>query len=68
MPDDQLTAAEVAEILCCTSNHVRSLWDCGRLPGVDIGTGKRRVLRFSRMAVQQLIKPELVAEAQSDNE
>jgi len=49
--DDLLTVAEVASILRCNDDTVRSLIRSGRLSASDIRTGRRSFYRVPRAAI-----------------
>lgn len=41
-PEERLlTASEAAEILACSAQHVRNLWDRGEMPYVRVGADRR---------------------------
>ena len=55
-----LTVSEVAQILAIDQSTVYKWVDQGRIPYIDLGAGKKRVLRFRREDIQKLIEENLV--------
>jgi excisionase family DNA binding protein len=55
-PTPMLTAAEVARQLATTEDHVRRLAQKGALPCVRLGDGPRARVRFSRSAIEKLVR------------
>lgn len=57
---DLLTVAEVAKLLKCESDKVRTLIASGRLQAINIGTASRKFYRVEYSAVQRFKAHSLV--------